>query len=333
MPIKNLFKASLAGAALFALSVTGASAAPDIPCGTAKLIVPWGAGGGTDIIFRQIVDKVNKNGAKPQLQVVNVGGQGGNKGAKQAAKAKPDGCTLFAIHQSAITSYFTGRIDITWDAFEPVSMVTSTPSIIGANVNTPFNNLTDLVAAAKKNPGTITAGGTFGSTSQFVFLLLEDAAGVKFKHVSYDGTKQRMTALLADNIKLGEINLAAAIKFIKAGKLKALGVTNPARLDQIPDMKTAKEQGVDVIYAVERGVVAPKGTSKAIIDHYAAMLKGAAADEDFKAAMHKKGILITYKGASDYKDHFQATYDKWYQLQKKLVSTKDKILVQREFSL
>ena len=63
MPIKNLFKASLAGAALFALSVTGASAAPDIPCGTAKLIVPWGAGGGTDIIFRQIVDKVNKMNA------------------------------------------------------------------------------------------------------------------------------------------------------------------------------------------------------------------------------------------------------------------------------
>ena len=174
------------------------------------------------------------------------------------------------------------------------------------------------MAAAKKNPGTITAGGTFGSTSQFVFLLLEDAAGVKFKHVSYDGTKQRMTALLADNIKLGEINLAAAIKFIKAGKLKALGVTNPARLDQIPDMKTAKEQGVDVIYAVERGVVAPKGTSKAIIDHYAAMLKGAAADEGFKAAMHKKGILITYKGASDYKDHFQATYDKWLPIAKKV---------------
>ena len=161
MPIKNLLKASLAGAALLALSFTGASAAPSIPCGTAKLIVPWGAGGGTDVIFRQMVDKVNKNGAKPQLQVVNVGGQGGNKGAKQASKAKPDGCTLFAIHQSAITSYFTGRIDITWDAFETISMVTSTPSIIGANVNTPYNNISELVAAAKKAPGTITAGGTF----------------------------------------------------------------------------------------------------------------------------------------------------------------------------
>ena len=99
------------------------SHAVSMPCGTAKLIVPWGAGGGTDVIFRQMVDKINKNGAKPQLQVVNVGGQGGNKGAKQASKAKPDGCTLFAIHQSAITSYFTGRIDITWDAFETISMV------------------------------------------------------------------------------------------------------------------------------------------------------------------------------------------------------------------
>ena len=292
MLIKNLFKASMAGAALLALSFTGASAAPSIPCGTAKLIVPWGAGGGTDVIFRQMVEKVNKSGAKPQLQVVNVGGQGGNKGAKQASKAKPDGCTLFAIHQSAITSYFTGRIDITWDAFETISMVTSTPSIIGANVNTPYNNISELVAAAKKAPGTITAGGTFGSTSQFVFLLLEDATGVKFKHVSYDGTKQRMTALLADNIKLGEINLAAAIKFIKAGKLKALGVTNDARLDQIPDIKTAQEQGAKVIFAVERGVVAPKGTSQEIVNHYAKMFEGAATDKDFKAAMHLSLIHI-----------------------------------------
>ena len=318
MPIKNLFKASLAGAALLALSFTGASAAPSIPCGTAKLIVPWGAGGGTDVIFRQMVNKVNKSGAKPQLQVVNVSGQGGNKGAKQASKAKPDGCTLFAIHQSSITSYFTGRIDITWDAFETISMVTSTPSIIGANVNTPYNNLSELVAAAKKAPGTITAGGTFGSTSQFVFLLLEDAAGIKFKHVSYDGTKQRMTALLADNIKLGEINLAAAIKFIKAGKLKALGVTNDARLDQIPDVKTAQEQGANVVYAVERGVVAPKGTSAEIVNHYAKMFEGAAMDKDFKAAMHKKGILINYKGPEDYKKHFKATYDYWKPIAKQV---------------
>ena len=104
-----------------------------------------------------------------------------------------------------------------------------------------------------------------------------------------------MTALLADNIKLGEINLAAALKYIKAGKLKALGVTNPTRLDQIPDMKTASEQGVDIVYAVERGVVAPKGTSKEIINHYASMFKGAAADKGFKDTMHKKVKTIVWR--------------------------------------
>ena len=283
------------------------SASQIIPCKQIKLIVPWGAGGGTDIIMRKIVSRAQKMGL-PQLQVFNVGGQGGNKGTKQVAKSKPDGCTLIALHQSAMTSYFTGRIDFTWDAFEPVSMMTSTPSIIGANVNTPYNNLTELIEKAKESPGTITAGGTFGSTSQFVFLLLEDATGIKFKHVSYDGTKQRMTALLADKIKLGEINLAAAIKFIKAGKLKALGVTNDARLDQIPDIKTAEEQGANVIFAVDRGIFAPKGTSKKIVEYYSKIFGDVVLDHGIKDEFKRKGVLIKYKSANEYKNYLLLNY-------------------------
>ena len=139
-----------AAAAAFLVAPVGATAA--IPCGTAKLIVPWSPGGGTDVIFRIVADAVNKAGANPQIQVVNISGQGGNKGAKEAAKAKPDGCTLFAIHQSAITSYFTGRVDFTWDAFEPVALLTRTPTIFGASPATPYNNLKELVAHAKKKP-------------------------------------------------------------------------------------------------------------------------------------------------------------------------------------
>ena len=182
----------------------------DIPCDTAKLIVPWKAGGGTDVIFRLLSDAANKAGAKPQIQVVNIGGQGGNKGAKEAQAAKPDGCTLFAIHQSAITSYFTGRVDFTWDAFEPVALLTRTPPIYGAHKDTPFNNVTELVSYAKDNPGKVLAGATLGSTSHFWYLLLADAAGIDLKYIPYDGTRQRMTALLANNIQTGEINLAAA---------------------------------------------------------------------------------------------------------------------------
>ena len=117
---------ALATAAV-ALSAAPPASAVELPCRTAKLIVPWGAGGGTDVIFRIFTEAVNKAGADPQLQVVNIGGQGGNKGAKEAVKAKPDGCTLFAIHQSAITSYFNGRVDFTWDAFDPVVLLTRTP--------------------------------------------------------------------------------------------------------------------------------------------------------------------------------------------------------------
>ncbi len=127
-------------------------------------------------------------------------------------------------------------------------MLTRTPAIFGANPDVPYNNVSELVAAAKKAPGTINAGGTLGSTSHFVFLLLEDAAGIKFNHVSYDGTRQRMTALLAKNIDVGEINLAAAKKYIQTGELKALGITTPDRNSEIADVKTLKEQGYDMIF-------------------------------------------------------------------------------------
>ena len=126
----------IAGTAL-AFAIASPASAVELPCSTAKLIVPWGAGGDTDIVNRIVAEAVNADGMSPTLQVVNVGGQGGNKGAKEAKESKPDGCTLFAVHQSAITSYFTGRVDFTWDAFEPIALLARTPPIVGANTNTP----------------------------------------------------------------------------------------------------------------------------------------------------------------------------------------------------
>ncbi len=300
--------------------VMGASVAQaaDIPCKTAQLIVPWGAGGDTDVVFRQIVETANKQGAAPQIQVVNVPGQGGNQGAKQAVKAAPDGCTLFAIHQSAITSYFTGRIDFTWDAFAPVALLTRTASIIGANKDAPYDDLAGLIAAAKEKPESITAGGTFGSVSQFVFLLIEDVAGVKFKHVSYDGTKERMTALLAHNIDIGEINLAAAQKYIESGELKGLALMSDERLSQLPDLKTAKEQGVDIVYGVDRGVMLPKDTPQEIVDHYAQIFEAATKDADLIKLMQEKGTTMAYLGPQDYAAQLSQTFDRWKEIAKKV---------------
>ncbi len=302
---------AVAAAAAMALASNGAVAAPDIPCGTAKLIVPWGAGGGTDVIFRILIEAANKHGAKPQIQVVNIGGQGGNKGAKEAVKAKPDGCTLFAIHQSALSSFLTGRVDFTWDSFEPVALMTRTPTIYGANVNVPYSDLKGLVDYAKANPGEVLAGGTLGSTSHFAMLLLEDAAGVQFKHISYDGTRQRMTALLANNIQIGEINLASAKKYIQTNELKALGITTPERNAEIPKVMTVKEQGYDLVMGTDRGVMLPKGASKEVVDHYIAIFTKVAKDPEVQAAMTAKGSSMPFLAGAEYRAYFEKTFEHW----------------------
>ena len=300
----------IAAAAVMAIATT-APAKADIPCGTAKLIVPWGAGGGTDVVFRILVEAANKQGAEPQIQVVNMGGQGGNKGAKMAMKAKPDGCTLFAIHQSAISSFLTGRVDFTWDAFEPVALMTRTPTIYGANTQVPYTDVTGLVEYAKAHPGEVLAGGTLGSTSHFAMLLLEDAAGVQFKHISYDGTRERMTALLANNIQIGEINLTSAKKYIQTNELKALGITTEERNPEIPDVMTVKEQNYDLVMGTDRGIMLPKGASKEVVDHYIEIFTKVANDPDVQAQMTAKGSSMPFIAGDDYRAYFVKTFEHW----------------------
>lgn len=303
----TLLRAALAAAAIAFSPI--ASSAAEIPCSTAKLIVPWKAGGGTDIIFRVIAEAINKAGAEPQIQVVNISGQGGNKGAKEARNAKPNGCTLFAIHQSAMTSYLNGRVDFTWDAFEPVALVTHTPSIIGANKDVPYSDVSGLIAAAKKQSGQILTGGTLGSTSHFVFLLFEDAAGVKLKHISYDGTRERMTALLANNIQLGEINVTAAQKYINSGEIKALGIATEKRDPRVPEVKTLREQGVDLLFGVDRGIVLPKGVSKDVTKHYEKVIAKAMKDPEVVRQLEAKGSTVKYLGRKRYRRHLENTFN------------------------
>ena len=319
------FTLTILGAVVAAFAVAASPAlAIDLPCSTAKLIVPWSPGGGTDVIFRIIVNAANKAGAEPQLQVVNISGQGGNKGAKEAVKAKPNGCTLFAIHQSAMTSYFTGRVDFSFEAFEPVALLTQSPPIIGAHPGVPYKNVKDLVAAAKAAPGTILTGATMGSTSHFWFLLLEDATGIKLKYVPYDGTRQRMTALLAKNIDLGEINLTSAVKYIQTNELKALGIATETRNSQIPDVPTLREQGIDYVYGTDRGIVAPKGTPREALLYWEGVLKKAMQDPEVISTFEKKGTLIIFKGSDEYGKYIDETFTTWKKIAKSVGAYKRK---------
>ena len=298
-----------AAAAALAFAPGAAVAHPEAPkCKTAKLIVPWKPGGGTHVIFSIFEKTILNLDVKSKIKVVTVPGQGGNKGAKEARKAKPDGCTLFAIHQSAMTSYLNGRINFTFPAFETVALLTSTPDIIGASGQAPWNTFAELKKAALAKPGTILTGATFGSTSQFMWLILEDLTGMKFKYVPFDGTRQRMTALLSNAIELGTLNVASGRKYLENKDLKGYAIAAEERSKHLPDLPTLKELGVDLVYALKRGIVAPKGTDKHIIEHWSNVFKAAAEDPGLMKQMDAKGTDVQWVGPEGYRKWAEKTF-------------------------
>jgi tripartite-type tricarboxylate transporter receptor subunit TctC len=304
---KSLFRGLAANVcvlvAVAAYTPSVAQAAGQAPkCSTAKLIVPWKAGGGTQVIFAIFEKVVQQMNVDSKIKLVMIPGQGGNKGAKEAAKSKPDGCTLFAIHQSAVTSYLNGRIPFHYNNFETIALLTSTPDIVGASKDVPWNNFAEFKKATLAAPGTVTVGATFGSTSQFYWLVLESKTGMKFKFVPYDGTRERMTAILSGAIDMGGLNVASGRKYLENGDLKGFAIAAAERSKHLPDMPTLKELGVDMIYALQRGIVAPKGTPRDIIDYWADVFKTAAADSEFLKQMDAKGTGVSYVGPDGYRE-------------------------------
>ena len=304
----------LAGIAVAAAAVLvpfgAANAAPDFPCKTARIIVPWGAGGGTGVIFGIFEKTINATGVSPQVKVQIMPGQGGGKGAKEAHGAKPDGCTIFAIHQHIVVNYINKVTDFNWDGFETVAMLTDTPEIVGAGGKTGYNDLKGMIAAAKKSPGQIPTGVSMGATSHFFWILLGSKTGTDYKYVPFQGgTKARITGLLNGTVDLGLINMAATRTQRKDGKLKAFAIAANKRSPLVPDVPTLKELGVDMTYSLTRGVMLPKGTSKDKIDFWAGVFKKATEDKAFQESLAKKGTALVYKGPADYAKWFKGASD------------------------
>ncbi len=303
MKLKSM-RALLGSVALAATALVGtstASSAVELPCKTAKLIVPWGAGGGTSVIFGIFEKAIEGTDAPVKVKVVTVPGQGGGKGAKEAHAAKPDGCTLFAIHQHLVVNYINGVTDFSWDGFEPVAMLTDTPEIIGAGGHVPYNDLEGLLAAAKEKPGEIPTGVSMGATSHFLWIMLGAKTGTDYQYVPFQGgTAGRITGLLNGSIDLGGINMAAARTQRGDGKLKAFAIAADERNPLIPDVPTLKEKGVDMTYSLTRGVMLPKGTPKEIVDYWAGVFKGPTDDKEFVDAQAAKGTSVEYLGPEEY---------------------------------
>lgn len=294
---------------------SGPSVAADPPCLAARMVVPWGSGSGTDLLFRALADAANRAGAKPRLEVVNLSGEDGVRGSQEALKARPDGCTLLAVHQSLMTSFIAGQASFTWTDFAPVARLTRTPSVIGARPDAGFATLSQMLAAARA-PAGVSAGSTQGLASHFLFLLIQDRTGASFRPAFFDGTRERLTALLAGKVDIAELNIASARRLAAEGVVTALAVTGAARTPALPDVPTLKEQGVDLVFTIDRGLVLPKKAAPELVERYAALFDKALRDPQVAALLAEHGTAAAFLAPKAYAGYWQDSFAEWRRLAK-----------------
>ena len=284
-----------AGLAIALLPVAALAQYPDRPI---KLIVPWAAGGDTDNIFRPFAPLMQKHIGQAVV-IANVGGASGTRGAKEAKDAAADGYTLYAVHDYIHSTYYAGVADVQYTDFETVCLVSSTPSVLTGSPKTPWSDWKGLLADAKARPGQISVGATLGSTSHFFPALIEKAAGIKFKYVSYEGLAPRMNAILGGHIDLTDANLTQKGK-VEAGQLKFFGIATEKRNPEMPNVPTLKELGVNVVYDVNRGIVAPKGTPNAVLAKLEAACAATVKEPAFAESMKKQATDVRYMDRNTY---------------------------------
>jgi tripartite-type tricarboxylate transporter receptor subunit TctC len=270
----RLYRDGLRRAALLALAAAIAAFAMPLlaqewPARPIRFIVPYPPGGGTDIIARIVQDRLSAALGQP-IVIDNRGGAAGNIGTELAAKAAPDGYTfLFTLSSHTINPVVYGKLnfDVEKD-FAPVSLVASLPQIITAHPSAPFADLPGMIAYAKANPGKINfASAGNGSPSHLAGELMKLKNGVEMTHVPYKGGGPAATAALGGEVQVMFISIPAALQHVKAGKLKALGVTTLKRTPSAPEIPTVAEALNLPDYEVDSwfAIFAPAKTPPAIV--------------------------------------------------------------------
>ncbi len=257
----------LAMAMVFAMP--GAHAQAPYPSKPIRIVVPFPAGGTTDILARAVALKLTETGGQPVV-VDNRPGAGGNIGAELVAKSAPDGYTLLmgTVGTHAINPVLYAKIpyDPQRD-FAPVILVAGVPNVLVVNPALPVNSVQELIAYGKANPGKLNfASSGSGTSIHLSGELFKSMSGVPMTHVPYKGSAPALTDLLGGQVQLMFDNLPSALPHIKAGKLRALAVTGAQRAPALPDVPTVAEAGLPGFEASSWfGLLAPAGTPKDII--------------------------------------------------------------------
>lgn len=239
--------------------------AAEFPTKEVQIIIPWAAGGATDLIFRALAATTGKYFGKAVV-VINRPGGGGAVGFTEAMQAKPDGYTLVtAVTPLTILPHQVSTA-FTYKSFDSIINVVDDPSMFLVRSDAPWKSLKEFLDFAKKNPDMITVGNSgAGGGVHLVALAFERAAGVKFNHIPFSGGGPSVTAILGGHINSVSVSPPEGISHVQAGKLKIVALFAEKRLEMFPDVPTVKEQGIDFAMGMWRGLAAPKGTPPDVI--------------------------------------------------------------------
>ena len=250
------------------LAMAGLAAAQKYPAKPITVIVPQAAGGANDTIARVVAQKLSEQLGQ-SVVIENRVGAGGNVGTAAAAKARPDGYTVMITADSAQVInpflYQNAGFDPVKD-FEPVATLARAGYVLVANPSFPANNVSELVALAKAAPGkyAIASAGN-GTLNHLIGEMLQKAADIKLVHVPYRGAAAAATDVVGGQVPLSVQSMPSSIGFIRAGKLKVLGVVNERRLPALPDAPTIGETIKGFGATPWYGMFAPAGTPKEIV--------------------------------------------------------------------
>ena len=293
---RNFLAACAASAALGALGLPARAAG--YPDRELKLVIPFAPGGATDVVFRIISERAEKELGKP-IVPLNMGGAGGAKGSTFVHEQKADGYTLLGGHEFLLTTYYGGMVNFGLDAFEPVCTLTFTPMFFVSGTHAPYKTFTEMVAYIKANPGKAVIAMTPASVQYVMWKQAASAAGFDFdkdvRTVIINGNGPQTKAILGGHVETCTGDVPSNLAYIKDGRMVVLGVANDTRLPQIPDVPTLKELGYNVKFGVTRAVFAAKGTPKVAIHRVAAAYAKACRDPEIIKKIEDLGNLVTYK--------------------------------------
>jgi len=294
------------------MAIAGLAAAQGYPNRAVRIVVPFAAGGGTDVMARNIAQKLNEVWAQPVV-VENRTGAGGIIGADAVAKSAPDGYTfLIGTTTTAINASLVVKppYDMQRD-LQPVAMLSFYPMAVVVPAASPARSLQDLAALARKQSLSAGSGGN-GTPQHLVLEMFNGATGVKILHVPYKGGNPALVALLGGQNDVVFSLWPEALPHVQAGKLRALAVTTPARLAQMPDIPTTAEAGFPSVQATGwQGVMVRAGTPKDIVARINAQVGSIMAAPDMKSRIVEQGFVPVTMGVTETEKFVKSDVEGW----------------------